>query len=272
MRSRISSRPLPIAFPLLATLACALALAAGRAATPFTQAKVTKVENKVSYGTIGSGQAQLRAARVSDLVKSGNFVQTETESRAELVYDDGSLVRIGQHTVFSFEADSRTLELEKGTLIFHVPKGAGGGTVKTPSLTAAITGTVAKVTPTAVMVLEGYVTMVPSGKKVPAGYVARVNADGLIEVLRFDASKAGDGKLMNFHGPMPGYDPQNLVEPLAPYDPTPDLSPFDTLDRTQNLPFALQHFFPPDINTNNHKSRIVVPPPTRGGGHKPPAY
>jgi hypothetical protein len=269
MRSRISSRSLPIHFSLLAASTLVLALAAGRAATPFTQAKVTQLENKVSYGTIAGGQANLRAARVSDLVKSGNFVQTETESRAELQYDDGSLVRIGQHTVFSFEADSRTLELEKGSLIFHVPKGAGGGTVKTPSLTAAITGTVAKVTPTVIMVLEGHVTMVPSGKKVPAGYCARVTADGLIEVLRFDASKAGDGKLMHFHGPMPGYDPQTLIAPLAPSQLTPDLSPFDTLDRTQNLPFALEHFFPDAINP---KSRITVPPPNRRGGQKPPAY
>src|SRR5262249_25773544 len=134
----------------------------------------------------------------------------------ELQYDDGSLVRIGQHTVFSFEADSRTLELEKGTLIFHVPKGAGGGTVKTPSLTAAITGTVAKVTPTMIMVLEGHITLVPTGKKVPAGYAVKVNADGLTEVFRFDPTKAGDGKLMTFHGPMPGFDPQKLLAPLAP--------------------------------------------------------
>jgi hypothetical protein len=269
MRSRVASRSLPITFPLLAAIIFTLALAVGRAALPFTQAKVTQLENKVSYGTIAGGQAQLRVAKVSDLVKSGNFVQTDTESRAELQYDDGSLVRIGQHTVFSFEADSRTLALEKGTLIFHVPKGAGGGTVKTPSLTAAITGTVAKVTPTAIMVLEGHVTMVPSGKKVPAGYCARVNADGLIEILRFDASKAGDGKLMHFHGPMPGFDPQALVNPLAPYPLTPDLSPFDTLDRTQNLPFALDHFFPDAVNS---KSRITVPPPSRGGGQRNPAY
>ena len=267
MRSRVFSRSLFNITPLLAV--AGLSLATARAVLPFTQAKVTQIENKVSYGTVSGGQAQLRAAKVSDLVKSGNFVQTENESRAELQYDDGSLVRIGQHTVFSFEADTRTLALEKGSLIFHVPKGAGGGTVKTPSLTAAITGTVAKVTPTAIMVLEGHVTMVPSGKKVPAGYCARVTADGLIEVLRFDASKAGDGKLMHFHGLMPGFDPQKLIAPLAPSPQTPDLSPFDTLDRTQNYPFPLQHFFPDFINS---RSRIPVPPPTRGGGQKPPAY
>src|SRR4051812_40254376 len=102
MRSSISSRSSPIPFPLLAALVFVLALAAARAAMPFIQAKVTQIENKVSYGTIAGGQAKLRAAKVSDLVKSGNFVQTETESRAELQYDDGSLVRIGQHTVFSF--------------------------------------------------------------------------------------------------------------------------------------------------------------------------
>ena len=34
---------------------------------------------------------------------------------------------------------------------------------------------------------------------------------------------------------MPGFDPQNLVDPLAPYSLTPDLSPFDTIFHLANI-------------------------------------
>lgn len=271
MPARISTRSLLITPPLLAAALLVLTLPTARAVVPFTRAKVTQVENRVSHGTIASGRAATRPAKVADVIKSDNFLQTEVEARAELQYDDGSLVRIGQNTVFSFEADTRTLALEKGSLIFHIPKGSDGGTIKTPSLTAAITGTVGKVTPTMIVVLDGQVTLIPSGKKVPAGYFARVNTDGLIEVRPFDVSKAGEGRLMNFHGPMPGWSPEKLRAAIAPAptSPAPELWPFDSLDRTQNSPSRLQFFFPDVVNP---RTRIPVPPPTRGGGQKPPAY
>lgn len=239
-----------------------------RAVVPFTEAKVTRLQNKVAYGP-GKGVAT-RPARVTDVVKSENYLLTETDARAELQYPDGTLVRIGQNTVFTFEAESRTLTLEQGSLIFHIPKGSGGGTIRTASITAAITGTVGKVSSNLIAILEGEVTLIPSGRKVGAGFFARANPDGTISILPFDVSLAGDGRLMNFNGPMPGFDERKLLQSgeAAPSGPSaPNFRIFDTLDRTQNLPSTIEKFFPDVINP---KPRVRVPPPQPTNMAPPP--
>ncbi len=241
-------------------------VASARAVVPFTEAKVTRLQNKVEYGP-GRGVAT-RPARVTDVVKADNYLLTETDARAELQYPDGSLVRIGQNTVFTFEAESRTLTLEKGSLIFHIPKGSGGGTIRTASITAAITGTVGKVSTNLIAILEGEITLIPSGRKVGAGSFARANLDGTISILPFDVNLAGNGILMNFNGPMPGYDEATLLQqrntPLGPN--VPDLSIFDSLNRTQNSPSAIKKFFPDVIPP---KTKVNVPPPS-GTNNQPP--
>ena len=168
-------------------------------------------------------------------------------------------MRIGQNTVFSFEADTRTMNLKQGTFTFFVPRGQGGGTIKTASLTAAITGTVGKVSRDTIAVLEGEVTLIPSGKKVRAGEFARRMPDGSILVARFDPTTALDGALMAFNGPMPGFSEESLVpgrrlalaQSLAEH--------FDALERTQNHPAALLP-----------RTRVNIPrPPNTDTGHTP---
>ncbi len=247
-------------FSLLATSVLALA-ATARAAIPFRQATVTRVENKVSYGEVKGDRSALRPATAEDVVKASNFLQSESDSRAELKYEDGSLVRIGQNTIFSFDAITRTLSLTKGTFIFYVPKSSGGASVKTPSLTAAITGTIAKVSPNYIAVLEGVIRLVPSGRIVAAGQFARFNGDGTITIDFFDPTKALDGKLVSFNGPLPGLD-EKFSRPDAPGKP--DLSLFDSLERTQNQPNGLNLFNPqpePPPPMDHRGRTIFVPPP-----------
>ena len=144
---------------LLAMAALSLfALAAARAAMPFDSATVTRVENKVNYGQIKGGRSQTRPASAQDVVKASDFLVSETASRAELKYPDGSIVRVGQNTVFSFDADTRTLILEKGRFMGYIPPG-GGCTVKTPSYTAAITGAVFIGTSDTLAMIEGHAAM-----------------------------------------------------------------------------------------------------------------
>jgi hypothetical protein len=252
---------------LLVLALLSLAMVAARAAGPLSAATVTKLENKVKYGEVRGKESVTRVAAVSDVVRERNFVLTETDSRAELQYEDGSVVRVGQNTVFSFEANSRTLTLKEGTFIFYVPKGQGGGMIKTPSLTAAITGTLGKVSTTTIAILEGEVTLVPSGRKVRAGEFARRMADGRIIIARFDPVKAGDGVLMAFNGPMPGFIEDQLLPGGRLALAMPDLSHFDALERTQNGPSAIQLFNPP---ANLTRTRIVVPRPPNEPPVKPP--
>jgi hypothetical protein len=177
---------------------------------------------------------------------------SEADSRAELKYDDGTIVRIGQNTIFSFEANTRTLNLKKGTFVFYMPKGKGGGTIKTPSFTAAITGTIGKVSNNIIAVIEGEIKLVPSGRLVPAGFFARINADGTIDILPFDVTKEFDGKLMTFNGPLPGI-PESGFGSLLDYFAKLGLP--DPSDAVNNLPSGVLHFNPPGSKP--------TPPPTK---------
>lgn len=228
-----------------------------RAAIPFTSATVTKVENRVSYGETRGGSR--RRAEVTDVVRASNYLLTETDSRAELQYQDGSLVRVGQNTVFSFDASSRTLSLDKGSFIFHVPKGSGGGVIKTPSLTAAITGTSGKVSENIIAIIEGVVRLIPSGRLVRAGEFARRNADGTITIARFDPARVNAGLLVNFNGVMPGFN-EELLRPPGPDFSMPDLRYMEVIHRTQNLPSSVDFFAPPPP-VDRRETRVVVPPP-----------
>jgi hypothetical protein len=176
-----------------------------------------------------------------------------------LKYDDGTIVRIGQNTIFSFEANTRTLNLKKGTFVFYMPKGKGGGTIKTPSLTAAITGTIGKVSNNIIAVVEGEVTLVPSGRKVPAGFFARLNADGTIDILPI-AGNPFDGVLMTFNGPLPGI-PDMAFGSLLDY--FQKLGVQGTWDRVNNLPSAVLNFNQPNNPTPTPKTRTQsTPTPT----------
>jgi hypothetical protein len=240
---------------------------AARAAQPFSSATVTKVENKVSYGERKAGRSVTLPANVQDVIRSSNFLLSEANSRAEVQYPDGSLVRIGQNTVFSFDANSRTLSLDKGSLIFHIPKGSGGGAIKTPSLTAAITGTTGKVSVNIIAIIEGQVKLVPSGRIVHAGEFARRNADGSITIDTFDKARTNDGALVNFNGVMPGFteftNESGLVLEI------PDLRNLETLHRANNLPGSIGYFFPFDRPPG--QTRVPRDRGNNNGGN-PPIY
>jgi hypothetical protein len=247
-------------------------LSAARAATPFTSATVTQVENRVAYGDRRGDRTVTREATVSDVVRANNFLRSESNSRAELQYPDGTVVRIGQNTVFTFDADSRTLSLEKGSLLFHIPKGAGGGTIKTASLTAAITGTAGKVSDNIIAIIEGTVRLIPSGRLVHQFEFARRNADGSITIAPFDPATANNGALANFNGKMPGFpDVPVLVDttPGVPFSMA-DLRALDAFSRTNNLPGAVNRFQQPPPIDRPRRDKLVPPPPSNSGNNNNP--
>jgi hypothetical protein len=165
---------------------------------PFTTATVTRVENHVSIGSHAGGTE--RPAALHDIIEAETYLYTQNESRAELEFPDHSIVRVGQNSVFSFDASSRTLSLEKGAMLFYVPPGSGGGTIKTPSLTAAITGTIGKVSQNMIAILSGQI-VTPWGI-VHAGE-AITSISGQIRIFKFDPSQAVTGKLVAWGGGLP---------------------------------------------------------------------
>src|SRR4051812_38404084 len=219
-------------------------LGAGRSlAATFSTATVTKVEHDVFLGERQGDKSVTRAAAANDVMQARHFLKSENASRAELQYPDGTVVRVGQNTVFTFDSGSRTLTLDHGSLLFHIPKNSGGGTIKTASLTAAITGTAGKVSDNVIAIVEGQVTLA-GGQIVHAGDFARRNADGSIMVAAFDPDKVLEGKLVYFNGLMPGFPEASATHSEPIPVPTQLLRDLEVENRTQNLPGSINVYFP----------------------------
>jgi len=182
---------------LLVCLAASTVIGA-HAAAPFDSATVSKIENSVGVGQRDSGVKS--AAQLQQQIGANSFVVTEDKSRAELTFPDGSLARVGQNTVFTFDS-TRTLELQKGAMLFYVPPKSGGATtIKTPSLTAAITGTIGLVAENLIAVLVGEITL-PDGRVVHEGEAVEY-VDGQLRIFKFDPDSVKDGYLVQM-GPLP---------------------------------------------------------------------
>jgi hypothetical protein len=127
------------------------------AAAPLTESTFTEIIREVNtLSTAGNPTA----AKPNDLLKAPDRVRTGPESRAELTAADNTITRVGANTVFSFSDSGRTLNLEQGSLLFHSPKGKGGGTIKSVGVSAAVLGTTLIVSATTdggfkVILLEG---------------------------------------------------------------------------------------------------------------------
>jgi len=105
---------------------------------PLRTAEVTTVVNDVRiYRNSTSGET----ASVGERLAGKDDLHTGRRSRAELTFPDKSLARIGANSIFSFRSGSRDMEIRQGSFLLQVPKDAGGATIRTATVTAAITGT-----------------------------------------------------------------------------------------------------------------------------------
>ena len=124
-------------FPILSIAGSLLALPGLLPAASFNQAEITQIYHEVK--TLERSGA--RPAQLNETIGGEQSVKTGQQSRAELMFSDKSLTRLGADTIFSFQQGTRELELKQGTILFQVPKGAGGAKIRTAAITAAITGT-----------------------------------------------------------------------------------------------------------------------------------
>lgn len=139
--------------PLCAFLIVPSLIAAELREATFTQ--VIKDVTVVSAGTKSSAKAKLNEKFINP-----DIVQTGPDSLAELIAADKTVTRIGANTIFSFSGKGREINLEQGSVLFHSPKGKGGGTIKTKAASASVLGTTIVVTATVgggfkAIVLEG---------------------------------------------------------------------------------------------------------------------
>ena len=127
-------------------------------AAQLTESTVTEIIKDVNL--LPSGATTTAPAKMNELVKAPDRIRTGAASRAELTAPDKTITRVGANTVFSFEGKDRSVNLESGSLLFHSPKGKGGGTIKSGGASAAVLGTTLIVSSVAgggfkVVVLEG---------------------------------------------------------------------------------------------------------------------
>ena len=174
-----------------------LALIIPAAADTLRNANVTVAINEVQVYP-GSGSA--RSAVVGEKISMPSSVQTGRQSRAELTFNDNTLTRLGQNSVFSFREGGRNVELKQGSVLLQVPKNAGGATIRTATVTAAITGTTTMLeySPGAwvkLITLEGTMKLSINGSKnsvlVPAGkmIIMHPNAKTIPQPVDIDIAK-----------------------------------------------------------------------------------
>lgn len=101
------------------------------------QARVTEVIHDVRL--LGA-QTAAHPATVNDTVREGTAVRTGTDSRAELMFMDQTLARLGANTVFSFGGAARTYDLGSGAILMSAPKEAGTVKITTAVATCAVSG------------------------------------------------------------------------------------------------------------------------------------
>ena len=129
----------PFHWSLICFVSGGVLIAAGfTTAAPLRQARVSEIIRDVK---LLANHAAARPAAVSDSVTADTAVRTGTESRAELIFNDDTLARVGANTVFTFDGGTRSMDLGSGAVLLQVPKGAGGAKISTPAVTAAVTGT-----------------------------------------------------------------------------------------------------------------------------------
>ncbi len=177
----------------LASLSLAASSALGAAPQNLNTLKFTEVVDKVVI--IDAVTQRSRPASVNQTFKVPDQISTGANSRAELVAPDGTVTRVGANTVFSFAADKRQVNLQKGSILFHSPEGKGGGVIASDGAQAAVMGTTLIVTATA---NRGFKLLVLEGKAkatLPGGNSMAVTAGQLTVVA---PGKSDFGPVLNF--------------------------------------------------------------------------
>jgi len=142
-------------------------VATGGFGADLTKATFTRVINQVKV--VSAATKTITPAKVNTEFSTPDLIQTGPRSLAELKAPDNTITRVGANTIFSYERHGRTVNLQRGSLLFHSPRGKGGGVIRTKAASASVLGTTIMVAATAdggfkCVVLEGKAALqMPNG-------------------------------------------------------------------------------------------------------------
>lgn len=259
---------------IFSAIVVTLGLAGLAGAADKKDARVTQVIRDVKV----LAKTGARPASVNDSVREGQAVRTGGDSRAELIFVDQTIARLGANSVFTFGHGAKEFDLSSGAALIVVPKEAGSVKISTAAATAAVTGFIALVESHAqgvnkFMIIEGEACVSRKLKGSPGDPCTTLRAGDMLiiqpgmrgngETRRFDIKKTVESAhLLTEFGKLPKWalddikgaiDGQNAGggPPGAPQDPTG----LDTVDQGMNAkPSPTPKFVPPP-----------GPPPGRAG-------
>ena len=192
------------------SLFAAVILPQAHSAESIERSTITQVVRDVAV--LNTSAKAKKSAKVNDVFTAPEIMKTGADSRAEMVAPDQTVTRVGANTLFSFEPQSREINLQKGSVLFNSPTGKGGGTIKTAAATASVLGTTLIVVTTQnggfkALLLEGHGVVKSNGKSrsIAAGQMVYVLPGGVLSgVLNFHlAEQVGVARLVTgFKAPL----------------------------------------------------------------------
>ena len=102
-----------------------------------TNATIDRLRNQV---TVQLQQQPLQAANIDDVLIPDDLLYTGATSLAQMVFNDNTLIRVGQNSTFQFLPEARQIQLEEGVMMMVTPPGAGGAEIVTPTAIAGVQG------------------------------------------------------------------------------------------------------------------------------------
>lgn len=109
------------------------------ASTVIKQAEIYKIRNQVD---INHGQQpDWNKAKLGELIVPQDSVRTGANSRADILFNEGTLVRTGAGTTFRFPPGKRSFELTSGAALIMIRPEQGQSTIVTPEAKVVSQGT-----------------------------------------------------------------------------------------------------------------------------------
>ena len=103
------------------------------------RAEVYKVRNQVDLSR--QNRPVWNRAKLGDSLAPQDALRTGANSRAELLFNEGTLVRTGAGTIFRFSPGKRSFELDSGSALIMIRPGQGESNILTPEAKVVSQGT-----------------------------------------------------------------------------------------------------------------------------------
>jgi hypothetical protein len=124
---------------LIATMSLHFWLQPVKAQSVLKRAQLYKLKNQVELNLQNRGKWNV--AKIGQTLAPQDTLRTGNASRAELLFNEGTLVRTGANTVFRFPQGKRRFELNSGSALVMIRPGMGQSNIITPQASIVSQGT-----------------------------------------------------------------------------------------------------------------------------------